>query len=129
MDLKLKIWRQEDANAKGKMVDYPVSDVSPDMSFLEMLDVLNEELIAKEEETANIIKYNTLGLAHIKPGTNTQKKTFMMSLHFGLGRRENTSSSPSNGFEDPLARSLHVSIANVFLLHIHFCKHYHHYHL
>ncbi len=50
MDLKLKIWRQKDANAKGKMVDYPVSDVSPDMSFLEMLDVLNEELIAKGEE-------------------------------------------------------------------------------
>lgn len=50
MDLKLKIWRQKDVSTKGKMVDYPVSDVSPDMSFLEMLDVLNEELIAKGEE-------------------------------------------------------------------------------
>jgi succinate dehydrogenase / fumarate reductase iron-sulfur subunit len=47
MDLKLKIWRQKNASAKGKMVDYPISNVSPDMSFLEMLDVLNNELIEK----------------------------------------------------------------------------------
>ena len=50
MNLKLKIWRQKDTTAKGKMVTYPVEDVSPDMSFLEMLDVLNEELITKGEE-------------------------------------------------------------------------------
>ncbi|WP_340064328.1 succinate dehydrogenase/fumarate reductase iron-sulfur subunit [Ascidiimonas aurantiaca] len=50
MNLKLKIWRQKDANSKGKIVDYNVSDVSPDMSFLEMLDVLNESLVAKGEE-------------------------------------------------------------------------------
>ncbi|WP_340076008.1 succinate dehydrogenase/fumarate reductase iron-sulfur subunit [Leptobacterium sp. I13] len=50
MNLKLKIWRQKDANSKGKIVDYAINDVSPDMSFLEMLDVLNEELIAKGEE-------------------------------------------------------------------------------
>ncbi|WP_224484270.1 succinate dehydrogenase/fumarate reductase iron-sulfur subunit [Robertkochia aurantiaca] len=50
MNLKLKIWRQKDANTKGKMVDYQISDVSPDMSFLEMLDVLNEELIEKGED-------------------------------------------------------------------------------
>lgn len=47
MNLTLKIWRQNDSEAKGKMVTYPVSDISPDMSFLEMLDVLNEELIGK----------------------------------------------------------------------------------
>jgi len=47
MNLTLKIWRQKDANDKGKMVDYKISDVSPDMSFLEMLDVLNNELIEK----------------------------------------------------------------------------------
>ena len=47
MNLKLKIWRQKDANDKGKMVDYPISNISPDMSFLEMLDVLNNELIEK----------------------------------------------------------------------------------
>lgn len=47
MNLTLKIWRQKNANDKGKMVDYQVSDISTDMSFLEMLDVLNNELIEK----------------------------------------------------------------------------------
>ena len=47
MNLTLKIWRQNNANDKGKMVDYQISDVSPDMSFLEMLDVLNNQLIEK----------------------------------------------------------------------------------
>ncbi len=50
MNLTLKIWRQKNASDKGKMVDYKVSDISPDMSFLEMLDVLNEQLINKDEE-------------------------------------------------------------------------------
>ncbi|MEP3387427.1 MAG: succinate dehydrogenase/fumarate reductase iron-sulfur subunit, partial [Reichenbachiella sp.] len=44
MNLKLKIWRQKNANDKGAFESYNVSDVSPDMSFLEMLDVLNEDL-------------------------------------------------------------------------------------
>jgi len=50
MNLTLKIWRQKGANDKGKMVDYQISDVSPDMSFLEMLDVLNDGLITKGDE-------------------------------------------------------------------------------
>ena len=50
MDLKLKIWRQKNASERGKFVDYDLNNVSPDSSFLEMLDVLNEELIAKGEE-------------------------------------------------------------------------------
>ena len=45
MSLTLRIWRQDGPTAKGKMVTYKVSDISPDMSFLEMLDVLNERLI------------------------------------------------------------------------------------
>lgn len=45
MNLKLKIWRQSGANDEGKMVDYSLADVSPDMSFLEMLDVLNEQIL------------------------------------------------------------------------------------
>ena len=49
MNLTLKIWRQKSANDKGKLVDYKISDVSPDMSFLEMLDVLNNQLIEKGE--------------------------------------------------------------------------------
>ena len=47
MTLNLKIWRQKDSKSKGKMEDYNLSNVSPDSSFLEMLDQLNEELIAK----------------------------------------------------------------------------------
>ncbi|CAN5214043.1 succinate dehydrogenase/fumarate reductase iron-sulfur subunit [soil metagenome] len=50
MNLKLKIWRQKGPKDNGKMVEYPVSDVSPDMSFLEMLDVLNESLVEKGDE-------------------------------------------------------------------------------
>lgn len=50
MNLTLKIWRQKNSTAKGAMVDYKVSNISPDMSFLEMFDVLNEELITKGEE-------------------------------------------------------------------------------
>ena len=50
MDLTLKIWRQKGPKEKGQMVTYPISDVSPDMSFLEMLDVLNENLVNNGEE-------------------------------------------------------------------------------
>ena len=50
MDLKLKIWRQKDGQSRGKFVNYKLKDVSPDSSFLEMLDVLNEQLIARDEE-------------------------------------------------------------------------------
>jgi len=50
MKLKLKIWRQRDPNTRGKFINYKLNDISPDSSFLEMLDVLNEELVAKDEE-------------------------------------------------------------------------------
>lgn len=50
MNLTLKIWRQKDANDKGRMVEYKVTDISEHMSFLEMMDVLNEDLVAKGEE-------------------------------------------------------------------------------
>ncbi|MCV6629379.1 MAG: succinate dehydrogenase/fumarate reductase iron-sulfur subunit [Flavobacteriaceae bacterium] len=50
MNLTLKIWRQNGPNDKGRMVDYKVADISEHMSFLEMMDVLNEQLIAKGEE-------------------------------------------------------------------------------
>jgi succinate dehydrogenase / fumarate reductase, iron-sulfur subunit len=49
MNLTLKIWRQENARAKGKFVTYEVKDISPDCSFLEMLDLLNESLVEKME--------------------------------------------------------------------------------
>ncbi len=50
MTLNLKIWRQKGQEAEGKLVDYRVEHVSPDMSFLEMIDVLNEQLIRKGED-------------------------------------------------------------------------------
>ena len=50
MDLTLKIWRQPSVDEEGKMVDYSISDVSPDMSFLEMMDMHNEQLINKGED-------------------------------------------------------------------------------
>lgn len=46
MNLTLKIWRQDNAAAAGRFETYPVKDISEDMSFLEMLDVLNEQLQA-----------------------------------------------------------------------------------
>ncbi len=50
MNLTLKIWRQKDSKSKGKMETYKVSDISEHMSFLEMLDVLNEQLINEGQE-------------------------------------------------------------------------------
>lgn len=50
MNLTLKVWRQKNAKDAGKFVTYNVTDISTDMSFLEMFDVLNEQLIAKGEE-------------------------------------------------------------------------------
>jgi succinate dehydrogenase / fumarate reductase, iron-sulfur subunit len=45
MNLTLHVWRQKDRHAPGRMETYPATDISPDMSFLEMLDVVNEQLI------------------------------------------------------------------------------------
>jgi len=50
MNFKLRIWRQKDSHSKGRFVNYEVKDISPDFSFLEMLDLLNEQLILRNEE-------------------------------------------------------------------------------
>ncbi len=50
MNLTLKIWRQKGPEDKGKMVDYKVNDISEHMSFLEMMDVLNEQLVNSGDE-------------------------------------------------------------------------------
>ena len=47
MDITLKIWRQEHPKAKGRFEKYELKNVVPDMSFLEMLDYLNSELLQK----------------------------------------------------------------------------------
>ena len=48
MNINLKIWRQKNSESEGKIVDYNIENISPDMSFLEMLDVLNADLISKD---------------------------------------------------------------------------------
>ncbi|GAA4004890.1 succinate dehydrogenase/fumarate reductase iron-sulfur subunit [Hymenobacter fastidiosus] len=50
MNLTLKVWRQKNRTAVGQVVDYNVRDISPDMSFLEMIDVLNEDLLRKGDD-------------------------------------------------------------------------------
>ena len=50
MDFTLRIWRQENAKVKGRFETYKVTDISPDCSFLEMLDILNQQLIDKFEK-------------------------------------------------------------------------------
>lgn len=49
-NINLKVWRQAGANQKGQIVDYKVEGVSPDMSFLEMLDMLNEKLVRSGDD-------------------------------------------------------------------------------
>jgi len=50
MNLTLRVWRQKNSQDAGKIAEYPAHDISPDMSFLEMLDVVNEELTRKGED-------------------------------------------------------------------------------
>src|SRR5688572_30893207 len=50
MNLTLRVWRQKDRNTPGRIVEYQAANIIPDMSFLEMLDVVNEGLISKGEE-------------------------------------------------------------------------------
>ena len=49
MRLTLKVWRQKDRNDEGRFIQYIANDISPDMSFLEMLDIVNADLIKKGE--------------------------------------------------------------------------------
>ena len=50
MNLKLKVWRQKDAKSTGKIADYEARSIPPDASFLEMLDIVNEDLLGRGEE-------------------------------------------------------------------------------
>src|ERR1700674_5082496 len=50
MNFRLKIWRQPDARTRGKLVAYEATDISPNASFLEMLDIVNERLLLRGEE-------------------------------------------------------------------------------
>ncbi|MFZ4795514.1 MAG: succinate dehydrogenase/fumarate reductase iron-sulfur subunit [Blastocatellia bacterium] len=50
MNLTLSVWRQKDSGSNGQFITYDAKEISPDMSFLEMLDVVNEGLIKRGEE-------------------------------------------------------------------------------
>src|SRR5216110_1143995 len=50
MDLTLKVWRQKDASTPGRFGTYQARNIIPDMSFLEMLDMVNEDLTARGED-------------------------------------------------------------------------------
>jgi succinate dehydrogenase / fumarate reductase iron-sulfur subunit len=65
MNLTLRIWRQNGPTVKGKMVTYKVNDISPDMSFLEMLDVLNERLIMDGDDP---VAFDQLHMRSFKDG-------------------------------------------------------------
>ena len=56
MDFKLKVWRQKDAKSKGHFETYEVKNISPDTSFLEMMDILNEQLIKEGIEAVALNK-------------------------------------------------------------------------
>ena len=61
MDLILQVWRQKDARTPGRFEIYEAKNIIPDMSFLEMLDVVNEQLIARGREP--------IALLVVPPGT------------------------------------------------------------
>src|SRR6202043_1527979 len=50
MNFRLRVWRQKDAKSRGKLVEYEARDISPHTSFLEMLDIVNENLLGHSEE-------------------------------------------------------------------------------
>ena len=53
MNFKLRVWRQKVDEPKGRMVDYEARDISPDASFLEMLDIVNDELVFRSTATVS----------------------------------------------------------------------------
>jgi succinate dehydrogenase / fumarate reductase iron-sulfur subunit len=87
MTLYLKIWRQKSRDDKGRMVDYTIDDVHPDMSFLEMLDVLNQSLLKKGEEPVefdNDCREGICGMCSLVIGGTAhgpQKATATCQLH------------------------------------------------
>src|ERR1700676_692806 len=94
MNLTLHVWRQKNAQAKGQMVTYPAPDMSPDMSFLEMLDVVNLRLIEKGEEPiafdhdcregiCGMCSLVINGLAHGPGKATTTCQTFLRSFKDG----------------------------------------------
>ena len=70
MNFRLRVWRQPNAKARGKLVDYEARDISPNTSFLEMLDILNDNLLGRGEEPRNLrhlFAYHQRGSARTRP--------------------------------------------------------------
>jgi succinate dehydrogenase / fumarate reductase iron-sulfur subunit len=89
MNLTLRVWRQKNAQTAGQLVSYAANDVSPDMSFLEMLDVINEHLILKGEDPIafdsdcreGICGMCSLVINGVPHGAQVQKGTATCQLH------------------------------------------------
>jgi succinate dehydrogenase / fumarate reductase, iron-sulfur subunit len=85
--ITLRVWRQPDARSKGKMVKYQLDDVEEDMSFLEMMDVLNEQLITDDKDPISFDHDCREGIcgscAMVVNGTahGPQKNTTVCQLH------------------------------------------------
>lgn len=93
MNLNLKVWRQKDGQSAGKLVDYEARNIPEDASFLEMLDILNEDLIAKGEEPIHfdhdcregicgMCSLTIDGVAH-GPSATTTCQLYMRNFHEG----------------------------------------------
>ena len=74
INLTLKVWRQKNAATKGKLVTYQVKDVSPDASFLEMMDILNEDLVHKGKVTVSHVAIKKDGHIDLEDLENQLKK-------------------------------------------------------
>jgi succinate dehydrogenase / fumarate reductase iron-sulfur subunit len=116
MNLRLRVWRQKNAAAAGQMVTYGAEGISPDMSFLEMLDVVNERLEAKGEEPiafdhdcregiCGACSLVINGQAHGPHGGVTTCQLHMRSFHDG----EEITIEPFRAAAFPLVRDLVVN--------------------
>ncbi len=115
MKLTLNIWRQQGPNDTGQIVSYPAKDLSPDMSILEMLDKLNEELIAAGEEPV-VFDHDCRegicgscsmvinGVPHGPQKASTTCQTFLRSFQDG----ENIYLEPFRATAFPVVRDLMV---------------------
>jgi succinate dehydrogenase / fumarate reductase iron-sulfur subunit len=96
MKIHLKIWRQASSNRAGEFIDYFVPNVDPDMSFLEMLDILNEQLIKQGEEPVEFDNdcregiCGSCGLVINGIAHGGQKNTAACQLHMRLFRNGDT---------------------------------------
>ena len=84
MNLTLKVWRQQDTKSAGKFVTYQVQGVTPDMSFLEMLDLLNENLQTKGEAPVAFEHDCREGICGIVRLSDQWRGAWRASRHDGL---------------------------------------------